>query len=466
MNFKAPDWVHDAIFYEIFPDRFYNSDKSNDPPGIEPWGNRPSRRNFFGGDLKGIIQKLPYLEELGVNALYLTPIFDAPSNHKYDTRDYFKIDKHFGDLDTLRELVEAAHSRGIRIVLDGVFNHTGDQFWAFRDIIEHGESSKYVNWYFIESFPMKKHPINYRTCGDVSYLPKLNAANPEVREYLLNVAKYWLDKTGIDGWRLDTPWLISSSDFWKEFRKVVKSRNPDAYLVGEVWRDARPWLQGDQFDGVMNYRLRDLIIQFFVKQKLDTETFDYELKALRSSCSIEASYAMLNLLGSHDTPRYLTICREDVDKAIISLLFMMTYVGVPMIYYGDEIGMRGGNDPLCRGTMIWDKDQWNQKLFKVYQKMIQLRKQHPSLRRGSYETLYKMNRIYVYKREYLDDLLLIIINSGLRERSLKVPVNSIKQVASGGFRDIMSGQSYEITGHDLAIPHLEAKSGLVLESVP
>lgn len=459
------NWVRDGIFYEIFPERFYNGDKENDPPNTETWGSKPLRRNFFGGDLKGITGKLSYLDELGVNALYLTPIFDAPSNHKYDTRDYLKVDEHFGNLGILKELVEEAHSKGIKIILDGVFNHTGDKFWAFRDVVEHGKKSEYSDWYFVESFPLKKRPVNYKTCGGASYLPKLNTDNPKVKEYLFKVAKYWLEEADIDGWRLDVPFLISP-EFWQEFRTVVKSIKPDAYIVGEIWRDARPWLKDGHFDGVMNYQLRNLIIEFFVHRKIDSETFNYELKVLRESYSLETSYNMLNLLGSHDTSRFLTISRGDVDKAVISLLFMMTYIGAPMIYYGDELGMQGGNDPSCRGTMIWDRKQWDHTLFKMYKRMIKIRKQHPALRRGTFETLYKdsTGRIYAYKRSYSSDLLIVVINSGLKERTLRIPIDSTRDKKPQIFKDILNGSEYSVCEGELIISHLQGKSGLLLKA--
>ncbi len=474
---NAPPWIKDVVFYQIFPERFYNGDRSNDPSVVEEWGNKPKRRNFFGGDLRGIIEKLSYLAYLGINAIYLTPIFKSPSNHKYDTSDYLEIDPHLGNLETLRELVKKGHERGIRLILDGVFNHSGDRFWAFEDVAKKGSSSHYSAWYFVKTFPVRKWPNpNYLTCGTARYLPKLNTDNPQVREYLFGVARYWLEEAGIDGWRLDVADEVSH-DFWKEFRKVVRDANPDAFLVGELWGDASPWLQGDEFDGAMNYLLRDLIIKFFAWHQIDAQAFDSELARLRSKYPQEANEAMLNLLGSHDTPRYLTVCRGDVDKVVLSLLFLMTYIGVPMIYYGDEVGMKGGNDPLCRGTMIWDPTKWNRRIFDTCKKLIRIRREHPALRRGSFKTLYSSKRVYAYQREHGRDLLIVIINTGSSDASLKIGVDSAikrepvrrKVVESGDitgtflFRDILGGEMYPMVGDTLTIPTLKAKSGLLLE---
>src|SRR4030066_2080464 len=272
-NFLTPKWVKDTVFYQIFPDRFYNGNNQNDLPSTVPWNYKPTRKNFFGGDLEGIIKKLPYLDKLGINAIYLTPIFKAPSNHKYDTEDYFSIDPYFGDIDTFKILLKTAHSKDIKIIIDGVFNHTGDNYWAFKDVMKNEKNSPYIDWYFINIFPLIKKPKpNYVTFGDAYFLPKLNINNLEVKRYILNVVKFWTEM-GIDGWRLDVPFMVAHS-FWKEFRTLVKKINPNAYLVGEIWKNAKPWLLGDEFDGSMNYRLRDVIIKYFIKNEINTKEFD------------------------------------------------------------------------------------------------------------------------------------------------------------------------------------------------
>ena len=421
-NSPFPNWVKDAIFYQIFPERFFNGDPSNDPKHVEPWGNLPSRTNFFGGDLQGILDKLDYLQDLGVNALYLNPIFKAHTNHKYDTTDYLQIDPAFGTNALFIDFVGELHRRGMRIVLDGVFNHSGDGFWAFEDLVAKGEKSKYKDWYFVRSFPITKSPLSYYTCGGADYLPKLNVYHPEVKEYIFSVATHWLRGAGIDGWRLDTPCKIPF-EFWREFRKEVKAINPDAYLVGEIWRDAGPWIKGDVFDGITNYRLRDLIIGFCSTGILDAEDFAYEVEHLHSTLG-EAGFSMLNLLGCHDTPRVLTLFNGEVDRLLIAMVFMMTTVGAPLIYYGDEIGMLGENDPDCRRTMEWDQSRWNRRIYDLTRALTHLRNEHPALRRGTFESLLSFYKLYVYKRTYEGDEVIVILNPGPAVRELVIPTKS------------------------------------------
>ncbi|MCR4405783.1 MAG: glycoside hydrolase family 13 protein [Anaerolineae bacterium] len=453
----SPKWVQDAVFYEIFPERFYNGDPTNDPPGTYPWGEIPTRENFFGGDLQGILAKLPYLQNLGISALYLTPIFKARTNHKYDTCDYLVVDPTFGSLDLLRELVAEAHHRGIRIVLDGVFNHCGDGFWAFQDVCQRGAESPYADWFIVNSFPIQQTPPNYQTCGGVSYLPKLNVNNPDVQDYLLHVATYWLREAGIDGWRLDVPWKVPF-DFWQAFRRAVKAVNPEAYIVGEIWRDGRPWLQGDTFDAIMNYRLRDYILDFCVRDTMDAEDFDFELGQLRQDQGHSVPF-QLNLLSSHDTPRILTVCGGDINRAILALVFQFTYMGAPMIYYGDEVGMEGDNDPLCRGTMIWDEYNCNRQLNEIYRRLIQIRRQHPALRRGAFETLHMFNAVYAYRRYNEQDDVVIVLNPRHAQPEFAI---SLGHVPHERWRDLLSGETYPAQQGYLQIKELRASSALIL----
>lgn len=420
MEYPIPDWVKDAVFYEIFPERFANGDPGNDPPATEPWSGMPTRTNFFGGDLQGVINKLGYLEALGINAIYLTPIFAARTNHKYDTVDYYQIDPHFGDLGTFRQLLDEAHHRGIRVVLDAVLNHVGEGFWAFRDVIEHSEASPYVNWFYIEDLPITKEPTpNYATYENASYLVKLNIHNPEVRRYLYDVAQHWT-REGIDGWRLDVPFLMNHR-FWKRFRRVVKDINPELYIIAEIWRQATDWLQGDECDGAMNYRLRDLILDFFVYEKLNGPALDRELAVLRAEHPGETVYTMLNLLGSHDTPRFLTLCQGDKERFKVAAVFLFTYVGVPMIYYGDEVGMTGENDPDCRRPMIWEPAAQDQELLQWHRLLIGLRKTHPALRRGRIQTVHASDNVLAFERCYGEDRVLVILNRGTGVQTIHLP---------------------------------------------
>lgn len=421
-----PDWVQDAIFYQIFPDRFFNGDPSNDPPGTEPWGNPPTRENFFGGDLQGIIDKLDYLQDLGINALYLNPIFKARTNHKYDTSDYFEVDPTFGSNALLKDLVDELHRRDMRIILDGVFNHCGDGFWAFEDVKTLGASSIYSDWFIVRSYPIRANPPSYNTCGGCWYLPKLNVSTPQVREYILKVATHWLKEARIDGWRLDTPCKIPQY-FWREIQTAVKAVDPQAYLIGEIWREADPWIKGDTFDGITNYRLRELILDYFANGFLDAEDFAYEVDSLQESHG-NAAPLMLNLMGCHDTPRVVTVFGGEVERLLIALTFQFTTVGAPMIYYGDEIGMVGNTDPDCRRTMEWDELQWDHRIISLYRKLIALRHSKVALRRGKFESLLTFNKVYAYRRVCESDEIIIILNPGPVVTNLAIPTNSKTKV--------------------------------------
>jgi cyclomaltodextrinase len=458
-SYQAPDWVQDAIFYQVFPDRFSNGDPRNDPPGTQPWGSPPTKDNFLGGDLQGIQDRLPYLQDLGVNALYLTPIFQARSNHKYDTCDYLRIDPAFGDEGLLCQLVEDAHQRGIRVILDAVLNHCGDCFWAFEDVRLHGSASPYANWFYPQSFPLTQDPLNYQTCGGEAYLPKLNLENPEVRKFLLQVGRHWIDTCGIDGWRLDVPWK-APMDFWREFRTAVKSANPQAYIVAETWRDTAHWLQGDTCDGTMNYPLRDYILDYCVRDTMDAEDFDYFTHRLRIQNG-DANRYQLNLLGSHDTPRLLTLCGRDVQRAVLAVTAQFTLPGVPMIYYGDEVGLEGDNDPDCRRTMPWDPTQWNTQLNMIYRALIRTRHEHPAIRTGSFEKLWVFNGVYAYLRRSGEDGVVIILNPRGSLHGLSIPVSG-KWHPGGEMRDVITGRRFTNKGDAIFIEDLPARTALVL----
>ena len=419
----VPGWTRDAIFYQIFPERFANGDHTNDPPGVETWGGEPKRDNYFGGDLQGIIDHLDYIASLGVNALYLNPIFESTSNHKYHTKDYLKIDPHFGDDTTFKRLVDGCHTRGIRIILDGVFNHTGVDFFAFESIRKLGAESPYLGWYNVYSLPINppSRP-NYECWWGYGTLPKLMTTNPDVQQYLFEVTRHWMS-FGIDGWRLDVPNEIPHQ-FWIDWRALVKSKNPDAYIVGEIWGDATPWLKGDQFDAVMNYRFRDDCIRFFIDGTSTARQFDSSLAAQRSDYPPEVNYALQNLLGSHDTERLMTLCKGDVRKIQLAVLFQMTYLGAPMVYYGDEVGMTGGKDPGSRGTMVWDPAKQDKSLLRFYHAAIALRKAHPALRRGTITTLRADadRGIYIFDRTTPEEKIRVALNPGRRSKRVTWPL--------------------------------------------
>ena len=408
----VPDWLADAVFYQIFPERFANGDPSLDPPGVEPWGAEPTRENFFGGDLAGITQRLDHIEALGANAIYLTPIFEADTNHRYDAKDYFAIDHRLGDLDAFRAFLDAAHARGIRVVLDAVLNHCGDGHWAFRDVVEKEAASEYVNWYSVESFPVQPHPEpNYRTCSGCYYLPKWNAYNPAVREHHYQVARFWIEQ-GIDGWRLDVPYFINDN-FWRGFRDVVKTIDEDLYIVAEEWRAPEQWLQGDLADGTMNYSLRDLILSFVADRSIDAAQFADGMNTLTERVPAAARPAMLNLLGSHDTERLLTRHGGEVESTKLSYALLLAAEGAPMIYYGDEVGLTGDNDPGCRGTMPWEVSTWNHALLGYLRDFLAVRKSQPALRRGAQGVSAIGADAVVLTRRLGEDVVDVIVNRGV-----------------------------------------------------
>jgi cyclomaltodextrinase len=455
------DWVRDAIFYEIFPDRFANGDPGNDPPNTEPWGSDPTRENFCGGDLKGIIDNLAYLEDLGINVIYMTPVFKANANHKYDTCDYLEVDPSFGTNDLLSTLVSEAHTRGIRIILDAVFNHCGNGFWAFEDVIKNEASSRYADWFFVNSYPIVHDPPNYQTCGGAWTLPKINLHNTEARDYILKAATYWIEECDIDGWRLDVPWKVPH-EFWHVFRDKVKSIKPDCYIVGEAWRDPKPWSRGDICDGVMNYELRDIVLTYCAKRGMDAEDFEYDTRTLRESLGIMAPYQM-NLLGSHDTSRLMTVFDGDIDRVILAYTFMFTYIGAPMIYYGDEIGMIGDDDPGCRRCMSWEEETWNTKIYQTCCLLSRTRKRHSALRMGNFTSLLTFNGVFSYLRQYGDDEVVVVLNPREDRCNLRIPLLGLSPIKKV-WRDLFSGKEFPNIEGKIFIDDLPSCTALVLTS--
>lgn len=385
--FKVPDWAKDAIFYQIMPERFANGDPSNDPKGTQPWGGQPTTDNFFGGDLQGVLDHLDDLLDLGINAIYFTPLFTSPSNHKYDIVDYKQVDPHFGDNELLKQVVEACHSKGIRVMLDAVFNHCSEQFPPFQDVLKHGEKSKYADWFHINQFPARVENgiATYDTFGFFGNMPKFNTANPEVKQYLLDVAEYWIKEIKLDGWRLDVANEVDHH-FWRDFRMVVKNANPDAYIVGEVWSDSLAWLVGDQFDSVMNYPFADKVLEFF-NGGMDGLTFANKMGTILMRYPQQTNEVVFNMLCSHDTPRLLTRVGNDKRRMKLAVVFLFTFMGTPCIFYGDEVGLTGGGDPDCRKCMEWDPKKQDRELYDFYKLLIGLRKKNKALREGRFRFL-------------------------------------------------------------------------------
>lgn len=373
----VPEWVKTAICYQIFPERFAVGRSDKDASYVTaPWGTKPTPKSFYGGDLIGVREKLDYLNELGINVLYMTPVFRSASNHKYDVMDYETVDPAFGGNEALKALVDCAHSRGIRVMLDGVFNHCSWRHPFFLDARKNGPASAYYDWFFWNK------DGTYRTFGSVKYMPKLNTGNPAVIRYFSGVAVKWMKDYGVDGWRLDVSDEISHR-FLRRFRDAVLEQNPEAIIIGEDWHRAVRYLNGDEYDGVMNYGLTKACLDLLAFQSIDARAFCDRLVRLYHTYSIAANEKMLNLLGSHDTERFLTRVEGDGQRFRAAAAMMFFYPGIPCIYYGDEVGTEGGYDPDCRRCFDWNEENWDDRTLQLMKRLTRLKKE-PALSQGSF----------------------------------------------------------------------------------
>lgn len=566
---KPPDWARDAIWYQIYPERFRNGDPANDPTReevtsrndwkVSAWTNdwyrlRPEekgRRNDFyasvndrryGGDLQGVIDKLDYLASLGINTIYLNPIFEAYSHHKYDATTLHHVDNNFGpdakgDLELMRaedftaeswpwsaadklflELIQQAHRRGMRVVIDGVFNHTGTRFGPFQDVVKQQQNSKYASWFKISKWDDPTTPNNefdYQGWWGFKGLPEFqqdeNGLVAGPREYIFKITRRWMDPNGdgnpsdgVDGWRLDVANQIAHP-FWREWRKVVKAVNPEAIIVGEIWDDASPWLQGDEFDSVMNYRFAKAAVRFFIDtdaRRLTVSQFDRELAAIRTNQPAQFNNAMLNLFDSHDTERIASMIKNpnrDFDKdggprgntnyniskpteherqvQKLMALFQATYLGAPMIYYGTEAGMWGADDPDDRKPMVWadlkyenevadplnraraaDPVQFDAKLFAWYQGLARIRRQEAALRGGSFRTLLcdDSKALFGFERATETESIFVLINNSWKDQVATID-------GSQAYRDLLTQKVFVPTKNRVAVP-LKGKTGVILKS--
>jgi len=406
--YQAPNFVNEAIFYQIYPDRFNRI--GTDDPNLEKWGKRPTYYNKFGGNFRGVIDKIDYLCHLGINAIYFTPVNLSHSSHRYDTIDYLQIDPLLGTPEDFQELVENCHKQGIRVVVDAVFNHSSSEFFAFKDVLVHQESSIYKDWFLIDRFPVKvEKNKTYQTFGHEPHMPKLNSANNEVREYFLKVARYYLLQFHVDGFRLDVADEVDS-EFWRMFRHQVKAINPNAIIIGEVWHNADYYLRGDQFDSVQNYQFFEVVNRFFVKHLTSIQTFQNDVTKLLMMYPRNVQRALLNQVDSHDTPRILSMLDNHVKRLKNAILFQFSYVGMPCVYYGDEIGMEGLQDPDNRRCYVWDNEFIKPDVFAFYQEVIALRKNETLLQTGDFRFIDSHPQLLVYERYTGTDTIQFIIN--------------------------------------------------------
>ena len=379
--FEVPDWAANKVVYQIFPSRF----AASQPVDKKLWYKAPiTPMDDLHGDFRGIIDHLDHIQDLGIDVIYMTPSFKSNSCHKYDTIDYYEIDPSFGTKEELKELVQKAHDRGMKVVMDAVFNHTGKEFFAFKDILEKGEKSKYLDWYYIDELPLKGkwgEIPNFLCFGYYGGMPKLNLKNPEVEKYITDIACYWIRECDIDGWRLDVGDEISHF-FWKRFRRAIKAVKKDMLIIGEIWHYAGDFLEGDEWDTVMNYPFYLNLIDLLADEKISVSQFVQNLGYLKGRLHKKCYPLMWNLIDSHDTARFLHLCKDNKKKQHLAAAFQLLLPGMPMIYYGDEYAMPGANDPDCRRGMYWDEEYQDKEMFEWYKRLLQVRKAHTCIVEG------------------------------------------------------------------------------------
>lgn len=417
-----PEWAKGIIYYQIFPERFCDGNPMNNPVGCETWGTLPTRDNYMGGDLEGIIEKIPYLVDLGIECLYLTPIFKGDFNHKYATTDYFHIDPMFGTNEIFADVVKKCHENGIRILLDGVFNHTGIHFAPFEDVLKNGEKSKYKDWFLIKKYPVNISHHDYECVGAYKWMPKLNSSNSEVQQFILSVMEFWIKEYGIDGWRLDVSDEVDMT-VWQRARTYLKEKYPQIILLGETWGYGGKLVTGNRLDSVMNYLFRDAVRDYFGYEKISTSEFAQRINHMLSMYKQETNQVLYNLLDSHDTERFLYYCNEDYERFKLAIAFQMLFMGSPAIFYGDEVGISADNDPDCRRCMIWAENS----TFEIknwYKKMIEMRKNLRPIKQGNFKTILIDNDkdILGFLRQIDEENIYVFIHKGRNTEQINCPV--------------------------------------------
>lgn len=431
-RFAAPAWTRDAVVYNIFPDSFAAGKR------LAPNGAPPCR----GGTVRGVTENLDYIASLGFNCIYLNPIFAARSYHRYDTLDYYRIDPHMGAEDDLRDLVRRAHALGIRVILDGVFNHVSSDHPFFRDVLEKGRASRYYSCFYAlpetPRMPAAGELPGYTCFSYVADMPKTNTADPFLRQYFCDIGAYWVRKFDVDGWRLDVANELDDG-FLRAFRASVKAAKSDALIVGEVWENAAHYLGGDMLDSAMNYDFRRYCRRFFAEQTVDAETFDTNVSTLLLRYNENALFAQLNLLDSHDVSRFLSLCGGKTERMELAVLLQMTFPGMPCVFYGDEKGLCGESEPEYRRPMAWDASS---PLEEVYRRMIALRKTHPALRYGSFHTELACGGVYRYSRVWNSTKITVAMNLGAEP--VKAEKRGTLLLKKGENRDIIGAWEYEV----------------------
>ena len=453
---SIPDWVYGSVMYQVFPERFANGRSEKNPENTVEWGSVPTRLDFQGGDLYGVIDKLDHIESLGVNILYLNPIFLSGSTHKYDSWDHFKVDPTLGGDDGLRDLISNCHDRNIKVILDCSLNHVHPRHFAFQDIVKNGENSEYKNWFTIFDYPVRlihrphlyantykvgwdgneeeykrylektfeetKVPVevrdddgpivepSYKAWWGVPDMPKVNFESKEARQWALDVTKHWIENIDIDGWRMDVAKELDFS-FWKEFRDIAHKANKDTLLISEIFGDTSQWLQGDRFDGTMNYSFREAMTDYFATKRINNKEFADSLANLYSMYSFEALSSCQNLLSSHDVKRFLNRCGNEEDGILGAIFLQATFPGIAGIYYGDEIGLGGADDPFNREPFPWHSEEsWNSTILDYTKKLMNIKKSSSIFKYGRFELLDDNEQFVAFRRILKDESMLCIIN--------------------------------------------------------
>lgn len=407
------EWLNNAVFYQIFVDRFCKTDTAKSKINAK-WDELPTPTSFYGGNLDGITENLDYIKGLGATALYLTPIFKSNSNHKYDTIDFYCIDESFGDKESLKKMVTNAHDKGLKVVLDAVFNHVSRDFEQFKDVIKYGKKSKYFDWFVIDGEKVEQNPPNYACFGDCEYMPKLNTCNKEVQNYLIGVMVYWMKECDVDGWRLDVSDEVSH-DFWRKAREAVKAQKSNAALIGENWHNSESFLRGDQFDSIMNYALTKRMIDFWVDESMDGKQLAEQLNSLYMRYSDVTNNMMFNLLDSHDTARFYTQIKKDSNRLLCAIATLIFLPGSFNLYYGTDILLEGEYDPDCRRTFDFSRLEDEEiKRFQTSLKELLALKRQPAIKSGKLK-IFSQNEALVIERASEEQVLRLIVRRGKKK---------------------------------------------------
>ncbi len=498
-----PDWVYGGVMYQIFPERFRNGNDEITPENAIPWESTPTRLDFHGGDLHGVTEKIDYIKDLGVNIIYLNPIFLSSSTHKYDAWDHFKVDDTFGGDKALKDLIKEAHSRNMKVVLDCSLNHVHPRHFAFQDIVEKGEKSEYKDWFTVFDYPVRflhrphlyantykvgwdgnseeyktylektfketKVPVEvvdddgpiieptFKAWWGVPDMPKINFKNDGARQWALDVTEHWIKNFDIDGWRMDVAKELDFS-FWKDFRDVAYTAKKDILLISEIFGDTSQWLQGERFDGTMNYSFRETMTDYFATKRIDNKEFANSLANLYSMYSFEALSSCQNLLSSHDVKRFLNRCGANTDGMFGAVFLQATFPGIAGIYYGDEIGLGGADDPQNREPFPWEsEDKWNKDLLKFTSELMSIKTSQPILRYGNFEMVTYDDNYVIFRRVLNDESLLCIVNRDLKNKDIELNTNAHSV-------DIVYGDcNIELDSGKLKITDIADNFGLIIK---